>query len=503
MATSGFRPAVTGNSRVFLIDGRAGPTHRPLYQSNMKAGGLSQSFGDIEDIEIPSPDEYGKFLKVGEIRDQVGRVELSLTGRYAAELKSTMLRLARKGCALDVQINFGTCTDPSNYNIYSKKIIVENAFLTDYETEDIGALGSDEQAKVDETVSVSGRVVYELTPTAYASRSGDIITNELVAGVLCDGASCGDCEFESDGCQRFFAVSRAAGGSPSTPADIVFTINGGATMYAHDIDSMDNVDHPNDVNCLGSYVFVVSQDSVSLHYALLSEFNGTTDPDFTEVATGFVTNGGPRAISTTKAKAFIVGASGYIYDTEDVTDGVTVRDAGVLTTSSYNDVHALNDEFAVAVGNAGVIAVTRNGLQWGLAPTSPVGVGVDINTVQVKNENEWHIGASNGRAYYTLNGGDSWTANGFPGAGAGSVLDIAFATDSVVYMAHTTAATVGRILKSTNGGYDWVVEPSTSAVLPDNDRINRVIPCPENPDIVYAVGLGSNGTDGILVIGSD
>jgi len=496
-----FKPLVTGNSRVFIIEGRARPDHQPAYQNNMKAGSPSQSFGDIEDIEVPSSDEYGHFDKVGEIRDQIGRVEIDLVGRYAREIKSTLLRLARKGCAVDVQINMGACTDPTNYNLFTKKIIIENAFITDWEAEDIGALGSDELAKIDETATVSGRVIYETTPTSYAEVAGDIVTNEVVAGVLCDKPSCGDCQVESDGCSRWFGVTAAAGGSPGTPPDVVFIYEG--VWYAHDIDTMSATDDPDDVGCLGQYLVVVSQETESLHYALLTEFDGVTDPDFTEVTTGFVAGGGPRAIGTTNSKAFIVGASGYIYDTTDVTAGVTVRNAGALTTSDFNDVDALTDDFAVAVGNAGVIAYTANGETWGLASTTPVGVGVNFNTVQVKDEDQWLVGASNGNYYYTLDGGETWATGSFSGSGSGSVEDIYIANDSIVYMSHTTTAPLGRILKSTNGGYDWVVEPPSSATLTANDRINSVAACGFNPDIVYGAGLADNGSDGFIVYGTD
>lgn len=498
-----FKPAVTGFTRVFLIDGRARPDHKPAYQSNMKAGGISQSFGDVEDIEVPSPDEFGKFIKVGELRDQVGRVEVTLTGRYAAELKSTMLKLARQGCTIDAQIIIGSCTDPSDYNVFTKKVIIENSFLTDYETEDLGALGSDEQAKIDESVTLSGRTVYETVPTAYASRAGDIITNELVAGTICDTASCGECQNESTGCLKYFAVSAAAGGSPGTPPDVVFTLDGGTTFYAHDIDSMSDTEDPNDVGCLGQYLFVVSQETESAHYALLSEFTATDDPDFTEVTTGFVSGGGPRAVATTKNKAFIVGAGGYIYDTENIGDGVTVRDAGTLTASNYNAVSAVNDEFAIAGGDAGVVAVTQNGTLWGLASTTPVGFGINITAVAAKNEYVWLIGTDTGRLYYTLNGGASWTEKSFPGSGSGSVEDLAISTDSVIYMSHTTAANRGRILKSDNFGYDWVVQPSTADTLPLNDRINSVSACSVNPDVVFGCGLADNASDGFLVVGTD
>lgn len=501
---SSFNPAVTGNSRVFLIDGRARPDHQPAYQSSLKAGGLSQDFGDITRIEIPSTTEFGKFVEVGIIRGTTDRVTITLTGRYALDLKSTLLRVARKQCSLDVHINFGSCTNPSDHNTFEKKIVIENAFTTNYSTEDLGALGSDENAKVDESVDVSGRDVYELVQVSWASRGGDIVTNEVVDNVICDSPSCGDCQDESDGCEKFFAITLAAGGSPSTPADVVFSLDGGATFQAHDIDSMGNADDPDELDCLGAYLVVVSEDTGSLHYALLSEFDGTTDPDFTEVTTGFVAGGEPRAISTEPLgqKAFIAGAGGYIYSLADPTAGVTVLDAGVAHTDQYNAIDALSDDFAVAVGNSGIIARTENGSTWADI-TSPVGVGVNLNTVAVKSKDEWWIGTSGGQVYYTLDGGTTWTEKTFSGSGSGIVWHIDIVNDTVMYMAHETSGNLGRILRSTNGGYDWVVVPEGVGSLPLNDRVVAVAGCEHNPDIVFGVGLADDGADGFIVVGTD
>jgi len=405
---------------------------------------------------------------------------------------------------VDVHINFGSCSTPSEHNTFLKKIVIENAYLVNYNSDDFGALGSDEQAKIDENVDVSGEVVYELVNVNWASRGGDVVTNEVIDNAILDTQSCGDCQDESDGCQKMFAITKAAGGSPSTPADVVFSIDGGQTFLAHDIDSLGTSSDPDEIDQIGSYLVVVSEASGSLHYALLSEFDGVTDPSFTEVSTGFVTGGEPRAIGSepNKRMAFIAGAGGYIYSVSDPTAGATVLDAGVAHVDQYNAIAALSDEFAVAVGNSGIIAKTENGTTWA-SVTSPVGVGINLNTVAIKSKDEWWIGTSNGKLYYTLNGGTTWTEKTFTGSGSGIVWHIDIVNDSVMYLAHETSANSGRILRSTNGGYDWVVMPEGVGSLPANDRIVAVAGCSYNPDIVFGVGLADDATDGFIVVGTD
>jgi len=496
-------PLKTAHSRVFMIEGRARGDHQPTYESCLRMTGVSQSFGDIERIENPDPYEYGKFIEIGEVRGAIERATTSLEGRYAISLISDLLRLATKGCAVDVQAHFGACTDPSDFNTFEKVLILESAYLTSYDTEDLGALASGDNAAVNETAEISAKLIYEAVPMTYGEKAGTIITNELIDAALCDSASCGDCQDESDGCQRIYAISLQAGGSPSTPPDVVFTPDGGTTWYAHDIDTLGAAEDPSGIDCFGDYVVVVSADTGTLHYALKSEFEDLVDPTFTEVATGFAVGAGePQAIFVIGNTAFIVGNDGYIYKSTDITAGVTQLDAGTVTTSTLNDVHGISEEMIVAVGDNGDVVYTENGSTFSRTTTDPVGVGVSLNCVFVKSKTEWWVGSSAGRLYYTLDGGDSWNEKAFPGSGSGVVYDIEFASDSVAFLSHATSTPAGRILRSFNGGYSWKLSPERSgATIPANDRINVLVPCKNNVNFVAGFGLADNGSDGYAVVG--
>lgn len=502
MAGQTFKPAKTGFSRVFLLEGRAGPTHRPDFQSNVKAGALSRGYGDIEKIEAPDPTKFDSFVQIGEIKGANERPTFSLMGRYALELKSEFMRMATAGCAFDVHINFGQCHDPREHNTFTKKIVIENAFATSYDVTDLGALASDDRAVIDETINVSGREVYELLELTVAARGGDVVTNEIVDITICDTPSCGDCETESDGCNQIYALSIAAGGSPSTPADVVYSLDGGTTWYAHDIDTLGAAELPTGIACLGAYIVVVSSGSNSLHYALKSDFVNGLDPTWTEVSTGFVTGGSPNAISSTGTTAFIVGNLGYIYKTSDPTSGVEVLDAGVsFPLGQYNDVHAYSDDFVIAVGNGGAIVKAEDGTIFSAVTPSPVGVGVHFNTVWAKSETEWWIGGSDGNLRYTRNSGTLWTTKAFSGSGTGVVHDIAFSNDTVGYLSHATAGNVGRMFRTTNGGYDWVLMPEGSGTFPANTKLNAIAPCIHDPNFVVAGGVNA-ATDGVIIVAS-
>ena len=205
--------------------------------------------------------------------------------------------------------------------------------------------------------------------------------------------------------------------------------------------------------------------------------DGITDPTWTEVTTGFVTGGEPNDIWSTGSYAFIVGDNGYIYGTSDATLGVEVLDAGSVDPDNLHCVHGLSESFAVAGGDNGSIVFAADGITWTASPSTPVGVGVTINTIWAKSETEWWVGCSNGRLYYTLNQGVTWTEKTFSGSGAGVVYDIVFSTNSVGYLSHSSATPKGRILRTIDGGQSWKLVPEKTGTMPANDKINAIAYC--------------------------
>lgn len=495
--------AKTGFSRVFLIDGGARPDHAPAYQSCMKAGGVSKGWGDLTDIECPSLVQYDQFAKVDEIKGAEERASMDLMGRYLADVASELLRIGNQGCGADVQIHFGKCTDPTAFNTFTKAVVLEGAYLSNWSTDDLGAMSSDERNPVTETGSISAPDVYEILQLTLTEVAASVVTNEVVAVTLCDQIACGECEEDSTGCQHIYAVTKQAGGSPGTPPDIVHTVDG-ATWYADDIDSLGAAEDPTDVGCVGGYVVVVSNDSGSAHYALKSEVDDVDyDETWTEIATGFV--GAPNAChrATGGRYLYVCGDSGYVYRTDDITAGVTALDAGVATTENLNDIFAFSDDFVVAVGNDGAIVYTEDGITWAAASSSPVAAGTNLNCVAVQSEVVWLVGTSAGTLYYTVDKASNWTIKGFPGSGAGVVYDIAFANASVGYLAHATTAPAGRILRTYDGGYSWSILPEGSGTIPANDRINALAACLYDENWVVGVGLADDASDGIIVKGVD
>jgi hypothetical protein len=495
------KPLVNSFTRVWLQEGGPRPDHPTEFLSSMKVAGLNQGFGSTNSIYIPDTSRYGQFIEAGSFKDGAERPTTSLMGHYAAYVRSKLLTLAQQGCEFDVQIHIGECEDPSIFNEFQKILIFEGVSVDTYSTEDLGALEPGDQGKVDETGEISMREMYEYVPLTFSLRSPAVVTNQLLDVIIPDSISCGDCEDESDGCQHFYAISSAAGGSPSTPADLVFSLDKGVTWAAHDIDGMNVANDPSALAKVGSYIVVVSNAEGGMFVALESEVIAGVDPAFNSVTTGFVAGGEPNDIWSTGRKAFIVGDFGYIYTTTDPTSGVTVIDAGEATIANLNAVHAISEEFAVAVGNGGSVIVIENDLA-SPATTSPVGVGTDLNCVWIFDENTWMIGDSNGDLWYTTDGGSTWTEKGLPGTAPSAITDISSPQDSIVYVAGTVSSH-GRIYISVDGGYSFIIADRSTNLIPFSDEITAIASCPDDIDFILGVGLADDGSDGYIVIGSD
>lgn len=489
----------SSQTRLWLIEDRAGPASLPSYQSLGRALGVSWPQGDITPIRVPDPEQYGKFVTVDRIKGQQGLPTMSIEHRLTRDV-SFLLEMVRKGCAFDIQIHAGVCEDPRDFNKGWEKIyVLEGAEATSYDTGELGALDGDQDSPILETVPVTGVDWYEIKRIAASEIGSTEIVQQIVGVVICDSRQCGECGISSNGCEKIFAVTMSAGGSPGLPAELIYSPDAGNTIGQTTITSIGATEDPTGLACVGAYIVVISNESLSYHYALTADIlNGAET--WTEVATGFVSSKGPNAIfSMGSTLTWMVGDGGYIYFMADATAGVEVQTAGGISVQNLLDIHGADEKNIVAVGAANTVLVTEDGGENWSSVTGPA-PAVALNAVYMKSATEWFIGTADGNLYYTRDGGANWTQKSFPGSGSGAVRDIQFSTPTVGYMAHDLTTPRGRILRTVDGGHSWYVLPEKAGLaIPNNDQITSIAACSENPNIAFAGGIADNATDGIFL----
>jgi len=495
MSGTNYEPLRSKYTRMWIIPNRAGPENRPQYQAIMRATEFTWPQGDVELIKIPDPSAYGKFITIGKTKGETGSPTISIQARYRKEL-SDLMDMLRNGCDADLQLHIGTCKNPQDFNSgFDKILVLEAAQMTDYRLSDLGALTAGDDSPVNEEIPFAGEDAYEIVPLVFSEEAADEVVQEIVGMAICDSVDCGECADPSNGCEKVFAVTKTAAGSPGLPAEVIFSGDAGVNWDDTLVDTLAADEDPTDMACVGKYLVICSSDSGSIHYAPLADILAGTET-WTEVAIAADLN---AIFSAGPGYTWCCADSGYIYKIPDVT--VAAYETNRPSILDYYAIHGYDAEHVVAVGASNAVAVTSDGVEW-TAITGPA-VGVDLLSVWMKSPTEWFVGDDNGDLWYTRDGGATWTQKEFPGDGAGDILDIEFATPTVGYMAYKTATPAGRILRTIDGGYSWYVMPQGNTSIPANDQINKLAVCRYNPNVVYGGGLADDATDGIIVKASN
>ncbi len=492
-------------SRVFAQEGTSAPNLVPQYWGLARAGAPSWAQGDVTPVRIPSDTRYDDFDVVDTIKGAQGLPNMPIEFRKELGF-SRALQLTQQGCPLSLQIHFGQCKDPRDANggwSDGHILVMPGSEITDWSATELGALDSDQRATLMETLAFTGERLYQIKPIAPEEQAAATVTDEVLDVLICDAVTCGICGLPSDGAQIMFALVSDSSGSPGLPAKVVYTSDGGATWASSGISSLGLAESPTQFACMGQYLVVISTDSDSHHYILITDLLAGLG-GWTEVTGGYVGAGSPVGISVSHPSlAFVVGDGGYVYRMTDPTAAVVAVTSGDVTTENLTGVHAFGDTFAVACGaNNAVIATFNGGDNWSTI-TGPI-AAVALNRVFAHTDQLWWIVAANGNAYYTLDqGADGWTAKAFAGSGAGNAEDIVFVTREVGYIAHSdTVNNIGYVLRTIDGGQSFYRLPEGTLTWPTYRQSNALaVPDAKGVENVLLVGgLATDADDGILIL---
>jgi photosystem II stability/assembly factor-like uncharacterized protein len=426
--------------------------------------------------------------------------ENSFRERVRPETRNYLERNYRADCELIFLMKLDPCGNKDDLNSAESFIIIDRSLLNNIDWENIQVL--DGTNPLVEITGTFNNLNWErVVPIKFSAYAESTIVAEVLDTLFYDEISCGACAPASDGCQKIAWLTRANGGSPGLSGQYVYTEDGGSSFTSVDLVPLGGLS-PNRFTAVSDYIVVVSEADASIVYFLKSDPTSQT-----QIQTGLVSGGAPRALYAKSAGEVIIGgAGGYIYRSEDITTGVEVVHDGSLTTQNVNDIHWVGQIVVSAHNNNVILVSTNNGQSFGASPATPE-VGANLTAVWVVDAYKWWIGTNTGKLWYTQNAGVTWTQRQLPSQSSLSVInDIQFSDElAEVGSIAAESTTRGYIFRTISGGRRWVDgNPLLSGIVASGTngvasrRFNAVALCGLNT--ISTGGLKQSSTDGVIAL---
>jgi photosystem II stability/assembly factor-like uncharacterized protein len=491
--------------RTYIQFGQARPNNIAQYagqdSSYIAVEGLTVSeLGSIEPRYVHDPRKAGNYRLISRTLSpaDLPTATIKLMERHGG----IPSQLKKKGCGFNLYMNTGSCVDLSDFTGgWSDYVLVlAGALVT---SKDLGNRNPwDTDTVMEDSLSVTLTDVFPIGALSFGEVAGAQVDREVIDLVYGGSESCGDCGQTDDGTQRIYAIATTSGaGSPGLPAEVVYSLDGGATWLEKSIDGIAASSDVSAIEIVGNRLVVTSVAETGYFWADLSSRGvpGT----FTKVSVGRALN---DVVALSAREVYFAANGGYVYGSTDVTAGVTALTSGTVTGNNLLRI-AAQDDVIVAVGaSSTVIKSVNRGASFSTTTGAAFATSTSIQAVAVLDKTRYWVGGANGRVVYTLDGGETWTQQGFSGNGAGQVRDIVFASDEVGFFLHDTAAPLGRVFSTWNGGKDWAYGAPRIQNLPTANRFNRIAVPNAHISVaanrVALAGLASGGTDGIVAIGA-
>ncbi|MCB1711051.1 MAG: hypothetical protein KDH96_00795 [Candidatus Riesia sp.] len=461
-------------SRLFVAPYGSSPLKEYDYHSCMRMDGLSKSYGDVTTVQCPHPNKAKQFITVAEI-DSGGdsRWTTSLVGRMPLDISSILSELSEVKRSFDIQLHLGECYDVSDFNSYDMAIILENVHISDYSTDQLGSLSSDEVALVNETVSISaGSVQYIYKP----------ILNEVGEEVTVDGGILDLAIVDPNECINASTQIQFGLKLPTTGAGndifIVFSIDNGATWEEVLLD------------CSATFLtsplisYNIAADETNL-YITMNEASGKGHLYIVKIDSVLNGDSGIPVTST-------LDNTNGIYDTINFGKSlVTVGQAGTINLINANSltyytipntnvnnlyaVDGLSQHEFIAGGVNGTLLYynSKSGVRSIALSVNSVAITDDITSVAMLDESIWIIGTDEGKVLVTENAGVKWVLKNSFG---GCVQAIEFVNSIVGFLALKT----GEIYRSIDSGATWTEI---------NDELNQL---PVNAELLGLQSVNAN-----------
>lgn len=479
-----------------------GPNTRPVYAGCQTVDDVEAPDGDVELIRCFDPSGRG-WKTVGQTQAPPDPVTTTVTGlmfktaSVMEMLKCPAVLYFLTMCGEGVRKDIFTNYDRGVALNVAKKTNTTYSNLVHREEDNPNEYAVDISANPPaySFFNLKAAVARQSTTQAYPLNDITICGEEQCAGV------CGIQAHEL--CESLVAAGDTLAGSPAGSAEVIYTNDKGTTWTASAADPFAAGEDVGAVKC-----FQLDKDTNRIIVARMTTdagnpaeiaYSDDSGATWTNVDVGAV-NGqfapdNDSLFVLDRNNIWLSTDDGYIYKSEDAGESWTAQEQGVITSDEINCVNFADSNNGFFAGNSNVVGKTTDGGQTWSAVTGPA-AQVGINIVSLEWSGRWWIGyETTGELWYTEDGGDNWSQRTYDGGSSQvSIPKIDFVSELHGYMVTNTAAPLGTIYHTVDGGYTW--QPLTTTT---NLGLNSIVGC--DPNLAYAVGeVGADGTAVILKV---
>lgn len=433
-----------------------GPGTLPIYLGCHDLDDIEKDEGDITLTYCPDPERINKWQVTGSFRGEPSPATTTITA-VVTRSKDILATVAQKGCGIPIYVVQAGCGKRNLFtNWESQAYALYPAIITSRGLSNVGKKNQSDQGESMRPFGISADDLLEF----YRPQLGRQNIAETVAIrdiVFCNQVQCaGECGDAKAACEDGAFVTESTSGSPSGTGDVWFRTGGGAWAAG----SADPFTTSEDI----ASIVCVQVDSETTRYIVArgstdagnpaeiayTDDGGTT---WTQVDVGS-TNGqyalGPDSLFAMDFNhIWLVTSTGGIYFSDN--GGVTWESQSSGVAGNLWAIDMVSGSAGYVVGAADVVLKTTDGgSSW--TATTATGGGVINQTVDALSSDRVWVGTSGGSAYMSDDGGDTWDTRY---SGGGSIPDIQFVNDLEGWMIHNTAAPVGTLLRTVNGGFNW------------------------------------------------
>ena len=485
-----------GDGTIWILPN--GPNTKPVLLGCHMLDDIKRPRGDqtlryCPDISAPS-----KWKAVLSYKGEPGPVTTTIT-TYVQRVMDVLESL---DCPVPLYILKRFCGRGDTFTNYDRAFALPGTDITNEGLTQLVAREPGDENASEQSFDVSAQDMFRVSGGIKVARQSIAETASLNDIAFCNTQKCEDSCGEAQAvCDDGFVVGDYPAGSPAVKSDVWYTNNGGGAWafdgqpFAAGEDVASAICFPVGKNTTRWLVARGTTDAGNPAEVAYSDDGGLT---WTNVDVGTVDGQyvvrGNGLFALDQYHVWCVTTGGYIYFSDD--GGLTwaAQEAGVLTVQNYNAIWFSDASNGMAVGDVDNVATTGDGGTTWSAGTA-TGSGDDLISVYVIDSKKAWVGADeaagNATLYYTTDGATTWAVRTFSGHATGDVSDVQFVNELIGWMIHNTAAPVGTMFRTINGGYDW--EAWTG---PTNAGLNALWAC--GPNLAFAVGEASGGTAVIL-----